>query len=168
MAVNDAKGHRYRWLGALIIVMAIQSVFGCAGTYGRLDPSAEVTKTFQSYTILPGHRYYYCGPQGRPDAIIAVNDDFTLVTKAWVPFEPSSRQLRRMMDYAETHFGLDTQYSPSGYAIRAPDGREIGVWYSIWAQTIVEMLDSHAVRIYPPRTRDLPIDRDGEHSRDIP
>lgn len=150
------------------MILLFFAIYGCAGPYGRLKPDAEVTKIFKAYTILPDHNYYYSGPEGRPDAIIAVHTDFTLVSTRWVSFEPTSRQLRQMMEYAETYFGLDTQYFPSGYTILAPDGRRIGIWYSIWAQTAIEMLGSHEVRIYPPTPKDVVIDKDGDDHDGIP
>lgn len=150
------------------MILLLFAVYGCAGAYGRLKPSVEVTRTFKAYEILPDHDYYYCGPEGRPDAIIAVQADFTLVSDRWVLLEPNSRQLRQVMEHAETYFRMNTHNSPSGYTILAPDGRRIGVWYSIWAQTTIEMLGGHEVRIYPPRTKDIVIDNDDEDQDGIP
>lgn len=154
---------------AALLFMLILVLGGCAGSYGRLQPSSAVTAIFKADQILPDHKYYFTGPDGWPDAIIAVNKDFTLVTDHWTEFEPSPQRLRRLTDYAHTHYGDNTQHFPYGYKILAPDGRKVGVWYSIWDWTTIEMRSDHEVMIYPPSTKDLwpeGDDRDDDHGAD--
>ena len=55
----------------VILFITVTIVFGgCAENYGRLQRSAEVDKIFKTYRVLPDHRYYFTGPEGRPDAIM--------------------------------------------------------------------------------------------------
>jgi hypothetical protein len=156
---------------AALLLVLILSLGGCAHNYGRLQPSSAVTAIFKTDRILPDHKYYFAGPDGWPDAIIAVNKEFTLVSDQWTAFEPTPRRLRNLMDYAQTHYGTDTHHFPYGYKILAPDGRKVGVWYSIWDWTTIEMPADNEVMIYPPLTKDLwpdGDDRDGDHDGDIP
>lgn len=158
---------------AALLLLLILSLGGCAHNYGRLQPSSAVTAIFKANRILPDHKYYYCGPDGWPDAIIAVNADFILVSDLWTPFEPSPKRLRDLTDYAQTHYGTDTHHFPYGYKILTPDGRKVGVWYSIWDWTTIEMRSDREVNVYPPMTKDLwpdgDDDRDGDdHDGAIP
>lgn len=161
--------HQLRISGATVMLIAILSLGGCAGSYGRLQPSSSVTAIFKAEQVLPDHKYYYAGPDGWPDAIIAVNEDFKLVSDQWTAFEPSPQRLRGLMDYAQTHYGSNTRHFPYGYTILAPDGRKVGVWYSIWDWTTIQMLSDHEVKIYPPLKKDLwpdGDDRDDDHGAD--
>lgn len=155
---------------AALLLLMILGLAGCSGSYGRLQPSSAVTAIFKADRVLPGHKYYYAGPEGWPDAIIAVNADFALVSDQWTAFEPSPQRLRNLTDYAQTHYGTDAHYFPYGYKIIAPDGREVGVWYSIWDWTTIEMRSDHEVVIYPPLTKDLMPDgdHDDDHDGDTP
>jgi hypothetical protein len=157
---------RGRIAGGAAVFIAILSLAGCAHNYGRLQPSSAVTAVFKADQVLPDHKYYYCGPDGWPDAIIAVNADFTLVSEQWTAFEPSPKRLRNLTDYAQSNFGTDTRHFPYGYKILAPDGRKVGVWYSIWDWTTIEMLSDREVNVYPPSTKDLWPDGDDDNDHD--
>ena len=76
-----------------------------------------------------------------------------------------------MMDYDQTNYGTSTHHFPYGYTILAPDGRKVGVWYSIWDWTTIEMRSDRKVMIYPPLTKALwpdSDDYDNDHDGDIP
>jgi len=143
--------------------MMILRIGGCAHDYGRLQPSSAVTAIFKTDRVLPDYKYYYAGPDGWPDAIIAVNKEFTLVSDQWTAFEPSPQRLRNLTDYAQSLYGTDAHHYPYGYKILAPDGRQVGIWYSIWDWTTIEMRSNGEVVIYPPPTKDLWPDADGDH-----
>jgi hypothetical protein len=157
-----------RLAGAALVLLMILCLGGCAGNYGRLQPSSDVTTLFKSHQILPDHKYYFTGPDGWPDAIIAVKSDFELVSNQWTAFAPSPQRLRGLMDYAQTHYGTSARYFPYGYAILSPDGRKVGVWYSIWDWTTIEMRADNEVMIYPPLTKDLwPEGDDHDNDHDV-
>jgi hypothetical protein len=154
----------------MALLLLIIGVGGCAHNYGRLQPSSAVTAIFKADQVLPDHKYYFCGPDGRPDAIIAVNADFSLVSDQWTAFEPTPPRLRNLMDYAQTYYGTDVRHFPYGYKILTPDGRKVGVWYSIWDWTTIEMRSEREVVIYPPLTKELwpdGDDRDDDHDGDM-
>ena len=164
------KLHQIRFGIIVCLFIAVLTLGGCAGNFGHLQPSSAVTAIFKSNKILPNHKYYYSGPDGWPDAIIALDDRFTLVSDQWTAFEPSPERLKHLMEFAQSHYGTNTHHFPYGYAILTPDGRRVGVWYSIWDWTTIEMRSNHEVDIYPPMTKDLMNDGDKErdHDRDTP
>jgi hypothetical protein len=159
-----------RFSGTISLLIAILTLGGCAGSYGHLQPSSAVTAIFKSDKILPNHKYYYTGPDGWPDAIIAVDEHYTLVSDQWTAFEPSAKRLKHLMEFAQSHYGTNAHHFPYGYTILTPDGRKVGVWYSIWDLTTIEMRSDHEVDIYPPLTKDLMNDgdKDHDHDRDTP
>ncbi len=42
------------------------------------------------------------------------------------------------------------EYAPQGALILDPDGEQIGVWFSIWSSTTVEMKGPNQVNVYSP------------------
>jgi hypothetical protein len=170
MNFSVGRFRRGRIAGGVAVFMVVLSLAACAHNYGHLQPSSAVTAIFKTDRILPDHKYYYCGPDGWPDAIIAVNADFTLLSDLWTAFEPSPKRLRNLTDYAQSNFGTDTHHFPYGYKILAPDGCKVGVWYSIWDWTTIEMRSEHEVVIYPPLTKELwpeGDDRDNDNDGDM-
>jgi len=53
----------------------------------------EANDIFKSYQILPDHRYYYSGAEGRPDAIMGIHPDYTLETTQWTEIDLTERSL---------------------------------------------------------------------------
>jgi len=153
-------------LFSIVLVTLLEGLLpiGCAGNFGRLEQSRQATSLFKSYQVLDDHRYYFAGPDGWPDAIIAVQNDFTLLSDQWTLFNATPDRLKQLMSWTESHFGMNTRYHPYGYEILAPGGRRIGMWYSIWDWTVIEMLGPQEVRIYPPKVKDLIDGGDGQDS----
>jgi hypothetical protein len=166
MNFSVGRFRRGRIAGGVAVFMVVLSLAACAHNYGHLQPSSAVTAIFKTDRILPDHKYYYCGPDGWPDAIIALDNRFTLVSDQWTAFKPSPKRLKQLMDYNQTYYGTNAHHFPYGYTILTPDGRKVGVWYSIWDWTTIEMRSDHEVDIYPPVTKDLMNDGDNDHDHD--
>ena len=137
------------------ILVASAVISGCAaGRYGRLENAPEVTDLFTSHRVLEDHRYYFCGPEGLPSAILGLDRKYELAGARWTEFEATGARLKKWVDWFDQTFGMRTQYYPSGYRIRDDSGKPIGVWYSIWHWTVVEIGEKNQVTIYPPHVRE--------------
>jgi hypothetical protein len=132
----------------LIVLLIILS--GCAGNHGRLSRNSEANKIFNSYQILPDHRYYYSGPDGRPDAIMGIQGDYTLETSMWTEFDPFDDTLKKGVNWINFHHHSRARRYPYGFDIVGPDGKRIGIWYSIWEWTTVLVEADKRVKIFPP------------------
>ena len=106
-------------------------ITGCAGissSSGGLQKRMEVEQLFESGTLLPDHTYYTDGPESDPNAIIAISNRFQLQTKVWSQKDWVAEDLEKAvywMQFAEYGF-CDTE----GGVLIAPDGQQIGIWYS--------------------------------------
>ena len=147
---------RYRpyrsFLPLLVFGLIIGS--GCSQNYGRLQRSEKIDKIFKTYQALPDHKYYYAGPGGRPDAIMGIHKDYTLETTQWTTLDPTDDALKKAVDSIDFHNNTRVRNYPYGFIISDPDGRQIGIWYSIWDWTTVIMGEENRVMVFPPAVED--------------
>jgi hypothetical protein len=132
---------------AAISSLVLAFLGGCASlNYGSLQTSSEVTQQFQSGSILPDHRYYYSGFAQIPDAIVAIDQSYTLRSGVWNYFEPTTDMLRNWVFRM-----IQVGSAPAqGSVILAPDGSRVGVWYSSLRQTSITVRGPNEVAIAAP------------------
>lgn len=128
---------------------------GCSESYGRLQRNREVDQIFKTYQVLPDHKYYYTGPEGRPDAIMGIKNEFTLETTLWTRFKASVATLKEWVDSINFHHTSSVRHDPYGYIILDPKGTRLGIWYSIWNWTTVIVKEDKRIQVYPPAKKDL-------------
>jgi hypothetical protein len=125
---------------------------GCAGgRYGSTVIDDQAKQIFETYQVLPEHRYYYSGPDAHPDAVIAIDSAFNLKSNLWKLVTPTPGQMKNWFNWLRPR--VDWDVYPYGRYILSDDGRRIGLWYSVvdWRdQTMVRMIDDHTVEISPP------------------
>lgn len=107
---------------------------GCVGvavslsSSGILPESREVEGIFRSGTLLTDHVYYTYGSPVDPDVIIAINKKFQLRTNIWSRRDWSQEDLRKAVFWMEIdEIGFCTN---NGGLLIAPDGQQVGIWYS--------------------------------------
>jgi hypothetical protein len=112
---------------------------GCSSSnYGTLKSQPEVTRGFETYQILPGHKYYYRGTHSRPIVIVGIKDRYVLDSKLWVPIDPQSPDFRALIDKVSLQ-GQGNAIAPWGFVILDPAGNDVGVWYSAIRAAAVEI-----------------------------
>jgi len=137
------------WVSFLLSIFFSALLISCAGgNYSGLRLSNDVTRLFESYQVLDNHNYYYSGSDARPNAILGVHKDYTLRSNLWKPVQVTPDQLRLWINIMTDHRG--TSIRNYGSRVVAPDGKDIGIWYSPWNQTSVRMEDDRHVVINTP------------------
>ena len=113
--------------------------------------SQEVNRMFEPPpTLLPNHTYYYIGTPVEPDAIIAIDNQFTMVSKVWAKVDISQKILDDWAFWFDNYIGWwSCPYR--GALLLAPDGRQVGVGYSRWTFSVVKMPTAGAIVVYPPQ-----------------
>jgi hypothetical protein len=111
--------------------------------YGSLERSQEVTKIFETFQILPNHKYYTHGWGTVPYAIIAIQDKFKLRPGLWKEVDVTVPLLRSWIAQMDNVY----EYPPYGSRILDDQGNQIGVWYSSkkWTTVVIEQKDQIAV-----------------------
>jgi hypothetical protein len=115
---------------------------------GTIRPSREVEQSFGALEVVPGCKYYYTGSYTNPEAIIGINNEYNLKSRYWTGVEISSAHIRTWVEGIAESKGL--AMSLYGGKIFAPNGNQIGIWYSPYDLARVEMLDETTVRIHQP------------------
>ena len=62
--------------------------------YGKLESNPEIKQSFETYQILPNHKYYFRGVKSRPTVIVGINENYELNLKLWVQIDPKSEDFR--------------------------------------------------------------------------
>ncbi|OQX17828.1 MAG: hypothetical protein BWK76_09490 [Desulfobulbaceae bacterium A2] len=128
----------------------------CAGTgdLGRLERDQQVASTFETLTVLPGHRYYAFGPEAEPDAVVAIEESLTWSSRYWNAIEPTPRFLADWQRQLASN-PLRQRTPPFGAVILAPDGRRVGAWYGWPEFVVVQFPAENQILIYPPEPTHL-------------
>jgi len=149
---TSSKWNRLSTLLAAILTLFL--LIGCAagGNYGKLDRNRDLDNMFLNYEVLPDHRYYTSGGYDAPDAILAIHKDYELNNSGnlWVPIpNVDYAQMRKWIDT----IGPEENYRADGYFaayILDPNGKRVGVWYSIQSTTTVKFLEGNKILVYTP------------------
>ena len=111
--------------------------------YGKLKRDRDVNLTFETYNILPDHKYYTSGQADIPYAIIGIQNSYRLRPGLWQEINLSKPLLRSWVSHMDNIYG----YPPYGSLILDNNGKRIGVWYSSkqWTTVIIEENNEIAV-----------------------
>lgn len=116
--------------------------------YGKLERDQETTRIFQTYNVLPDHKYYVSGIGEIPSAIIGIRDKYKLRSGLWKEVKLTTPLLRSWVSQMDIVFG----YPPYGSAILDNNGNQLGIWYSSKQWTTVIIEQNNQVAILAPET----------------
>jgi len=133
--------------------MILTALSGCAiSNYGQLKSNPEVKQSFESYQILPNHKYYYRGVKSRPTVIVGINENYELNLKMWVQIDPESEDFRLIIDRVSLQ-GMGGTVEPWGFRILDAAGNDVGVWYSALSNAAVQINENRQItNLQPSRT----------------
>ena len=132
-------------LGGLVLLS------GCLARVpaGNWQVEPEIKNFFEAGTLLPDHSYYHLGPLAAPDAVIAVDNRFTLRTRVWAQADVSAEMLNGWLNWYRTdNFRRHCPYY--GGVILTPDGQQAGIWYSPDIRNIIRMPEPGVLEVYQP------------------
>jgi hypothetical protein len=137
-------------LACILIVLPVFTnaidIPGLKFKYGALERSRDVTKKFETYQILPDHKYYTHGWGSVPYAIIGVRNNFKLRKGLWKEVEITAPLLRSWIRQMDSIYG----YQPYGSRILDHKGNQIGVWYSSKQWTTIVIEEENQIAIFAP------------------
>jgi hypothetical protein len=133
---------------SFIISMADARALALFEGYGSLVPRNDVTQAFDNYRMDPDRNYYFSGAEAWPDAIIGVNKAYALDSTLWSKVEATPEVFKNLVAGMKSR-PLSTALH--GYAILDNQGRQIGVWYSMFGvRGYVKMKGERTVEIATP------------------
>jgi len=138
--------HKRRFFTAIILfAMILIPLGGCTlSNYGKLKSNPEVKQSFETYQILPNHKYYFRGAKSRPTVIVGINESYELNLKLWVQIDPESEDFRTIIDRVSLQ-GMGTTAEPWGFNIIDHAGNYVGVWYSAIRAAAVKVNENRQI-----------------------
>ena len=151
MIISKINGSRL--FPAIILLFTVPiALIGCSmSNYGKLKSTPEVTRAFEAYQILPGHKYYYRGTYSQPVVIVGINENYELNLKLWVQIDPKSQDFRTLIQRVSLQ-GMGSTVQPWGFRILDKAGNYVGVWYSALRAAAVQINETRQiVNLQPSR-----------------
>jgi len=149
-----------QYLVALLLLSFLAG--GCATktekqNWGKIVQAGEATQLVESATVLPDHTYYFTGPEAIPDAVIAIDNRFTLQSKYWIKIDDVAEKLKDWNRYIDNAHSFESSNIRTrmmirygGFWIMTPDDKQAGLWYSRHDNTVIQFPDPSTIIIYAP------------------
>ena len=129
----------------LVLIIMVSMLIGCkTANYGKFKQSREVEKIFTSGQVLSDHKYYYTGSNSRPSTVMGINKNYTLDDEFWDKAKDIQKELKLWVGQ------MSKSMNVWGYYILAPDGQQIGIYYSRRDTGSVKMGENNQVAISLP------------------
>lgn len=143
----------------LITLQFFFSLGGCSAftcpDCGKLLSNVQVDYQFHKLQILPDYRYYYGGELLEPYAVIGIHQDFTLEKGFWTEIDLTKKQLKEWMwqfSKIENNYDEDDRITINykGAVIVNPEGKQVGVYFSKYYQTMIRFPAKNRIMVYKP------------------
>lgn len=155
--METESGFYRKFMNVIRVAALVFFLFGtisCAALlrdYGRISPSETATGDFERFAVKGGFRYYVSGSDLHPNAILGLRSDERLDPKTlWREVVMTPVAMKEFVEGMNTragHLGLYLY----GFELTIPDGRPVGVWYSIpQARTMLRVNDDGTLWIETP------------------
>ena len=138
-----------------LLLAVFLSTVACTGqlfrNYGRINPSNETTRAFESYQVNAEFRYYISGSDLYPNALMGLHRDYRLDPETlWKEVTMTPTRMKEIVEYMKAK-AAEYRLLQYGFEMSDDKGRPIGVWYSILtARTFLRMKENGMVRIDTP------------------
>ena len=131
-------------------IMILFVLGGCSTSkFGRLELDKEVKRSFESYQVLPNHKYYYWGVSSSPRAIVGIEETYELISTMYTQIDTESDDYRRLIDIVSLQ-GMGNTVDPWGFRILDKTGNYVGVWYAAVRATSVNINDNRQIVNFGP------------------
>jgi hypothetical protein len=144
--------HQARFFLVTVLLLAL-SAQACAISQVTFRRNSEVNAAFEAGRVLPEYQYYYSGPDAEPLAIVGIRREHRFEQGLWKGVALSEAQLRDWVWMIDTAT-RSTRLRYYGAQILAPDGREIGIWYSFLDWVTAEVTPKGLVILHTPDNTD--------------
>jgi hypothetical protein len=123
--LKSGRGHTLLGLSAALALLASACTMAHIGS---VRGSREAARAFEDLQGNPGYRYWYLNQENSPYGVAGIEREYRIEGFLWQAVDPGSPVFRKVV-------GLVRDFPAaggltSGFEIRDPQGRVIGVWYS--------------------------------------
>lgn len=141
----------------MMVALVLLSANGCTvGNYGVISRNGEVDRMFRSGSLPSEYRYYYNGVKLEPTAILGIRKEYTLRAKYWTEIDLNEKQLKNLRAFfIQSLVWYDDRKHGRmefvGYTLIDKQGKEIGILYSRYDWTVLEIPEKDVVIVHPPQ-----------------
>ncbi len=152
--------------------LALYNVCGCSTSFfknwGRIEPDANVTDSFNKFQINSNFNYFISGSDVYPTSIMGLNKAYTLETDLWKRIDMTPIIFSELVtNMRNQSIGCCSQ-TMHGFYIYDDNNNKIGIWYSLISGSIaIKMKEDNKVIIFPPRDDDSYRAYEGKSGRSI-
>lgn len=141
---------RQRWCISILFAFLLATINSCApkGPSGKWVQRHDVKSSFESGTILQDHTYYYYGSMAMPDAVIAIDNRYTLQTRVWAKVDINPKQMDSWLSWYRTEISYACPFR--GGLIITPDQQVGGMWYSKKLINTIKSPEPGVLEVYLP------------------
>ena len=141
------------WLFAVTVIAVGLCLSGCAGLdasrpQGQWMEDEGVQRQIETGTLFPSHSYYYLGSITAPDTFIAIDNQWQLRSRVWAEVKMTPQRLAGWLQWYRSEHDGGCEYR--GGRILAPDGGQVGYWYSQNRFNIIYMPEPGVIEVYKP------------------
>jgi hypothetical protein len=149
--VISMKNKRIILIPIILFAIILSGLSGCSmSNYGKLKSNPAIKQSFETYQILPNHKYFYRGASSRPTVIVGINASYELNLTMWVQIDPESEDFRRLIDNVSLQ-GMGQTVEPWGFKILDNAGNDVGVWYSAIRAAAVAINENRQIVMLQPQ-----------------
>ena len=145
----------FRVVGFLLAL----STVGCAatGNYGSTARNGKVDRIFRAGAMPEEYQYFYYGWEQEPTAILGLSKQYTLRAKYWHEIDVTEQQVKKWRKYFIQSIGWynnksEISYKFEGYTLKDPQGKEVGILYSLNDWTVLQFPEKDVIVVYAPQT----------------
>jgi len=156
--MNKSFDDRNRLCTLLTVIISLFVLAGCAtgGNLGKTERNRDLDNMFLNYRVLPYHKYFTTGGYDAPTAILAIHSDYDLDNSGnlWVPIpNVDPAQIKKWVDTIAPEQNYRGTNSYFAAYILDPNGKRVGVWYSIDPNATVKFLGENKILVNTPSSR---------------
>lgn len=139
-----------QWFLHLLLALILATTGGCLarGPSGKWVQNFDARKNFESGTILQDHTYYYYGSLAMPDAVIAIDNRYTLQTRVWARVDINQKQMDGWLSWYRTEISYFCPFR--GGLIITPDQQVAGMWYSNKLLNTIRSPEPGVIEVFLP------------------
>ena len=137
---------------AVIIAIVFIAIIGwrAGANYGQFIPSKDVTTAYECFRVDSNLNYYISGSDAYPNAIIGIDNTWTLETDLWKKKELSYQSMKEIVLNMQAK-AMDQGLTLHGFDILDKSGQKIGNWFSIMGIImIVKIAGEKRVVVHTP------------------
>jgi hypothetical protein len=136
----------------LVFISTALTLAGCGTGKVHFRRMVSASELFEQHRVLPGHQYYYFGRPHAPLAVVAIQQDYRLISAKWNPIDGDESVIKDLVARMRNQPGSEYNVDPNGAHILNNDGEIIGFWYSVWRLPVLQFTGENEFTISDPVT----------------